>query len=78
MSTWIELRCEDRGGDNEECHSDSNHGPMAMAEDTRVSVLHVFKLIHKAALEDGWKRYRDGWVCPECKKIRDNKKGEQP
>lgn len=70
MATWMEIRCERRGSGKphgpERCLSDDNAGPMEMADDTRESVLTVLKLINDQARESGWKKTREGWVCPAC------------
>lgn len=66
MATWIEFRCEKRGGDNQGCLSDKNDGPMEMACDTNASVLEVMALLRSVAKKEGWKRTSDGWVCPNC------------
>jgi hypothetical protein len=69
MSTWIEMRCEDRGttaSRKRGCLSDVNDGPMGMAGDTQDSVLQTLRSLHAKATEQGWKRMQQGWVCPRC------------
>lgn len=72
MATWIELRCENRGTktadgpDGQRCWSDENTGPMDMANDTRESLLETMRGLEKDARDLGWKKTREGWVCPHC------------
>lgn len=77
MGTWIEYRCENRTEPSAEgpgikigdrCLSSDNAGPMAMADDTRASVLEVIRELDEEALESGWKKTRSGWICPFCVK----------
>lgn len=63
MGTWIELRCEKRGDD---CYSAVNNGPMDMAGDTIASVLDTLSILAKEARAAGWKKTREGWICPAC------------
>ncbi|MFJ7794363.1 hypothetical protein [Pseudomonas sp. NPDC096950] len=74
MATWIEYRCENRfnksSGDslpeNERCYSHDNRGPMEMAEDTRASVIETLQQLDDEARSGGWKKTREGWLCPFC------------
>lgn len=74
MATWIEIRCERRGGGKlyfiqgnyVTCRSDTNDGPMEMAEDNQKSVLAVLRVLDAEAKASGWKKTKDGWVCPLC------------
>lgn len=77
MGTWIELRCEKHGpatgfGLDDRCYSDTNHGPMGMAADTRKSVADTLKDLEQEARRGGWKRTRFGWVCPHCAALPSN------
>lgn len=70
MSVWMELRCASRGLDiprTQQCWSDKNTGPMDLAADDRRSVSMVASQLFHEAKEGGWKRTREGWVCPNCK-----------
>lgn len=76
MATWIEIRCENRGKASGEeaaptkrCYSDDNIGPMQMAEDNRASLLETMRFMEKDAQDDGWKKTKEGWVCPFCAKL---------
>lgn len=69
MATWIEFRCEYRGTseyNKGECWSDSNAGPMGMADDANADILGVLAGLRAEAKESGWVRRAAGWVCPEC------------
>lgn len=75
MGTWIEIRCENRSNSNSEgrglkvgdrCYSHDNAGPMEMANDTRTSVTETLKSLDEDARSDGWKKTREGWICPFC------------
>jgi hypothetical protein len=73
MSTWMELRCEMRTDlppqerfSPGRCWSHDNAGPMGMAHDSAASVARVFASLGRDAVKAGWKRTRDGWVCPGC------------
>ena len=77
MGTWIEFRCEKRGGrtgylETERCWSDTNSGPMEMAEDTRASVIETLRLLEKQARSSGWKKTKEGWICPHCAELPSN------
>lgn len=73
MSTWIEFRCEikgacfDKPSDVGKCWSNNNVGPMDMALDTRKSVVETIQSMEKDAVNTGWVKTKDGWVCPFCK-----------
>lgn len=72
MGTWIELRCENRGTKTAEgpegrrCWSDDNSGPMGMAIDNRSSLIETMQQLEEDARDLGWKKTREGWVCPYC------------
>jgi hypothetical protein len=68
MATWIELRCERRGRNNSKCHSNVNSGPMDLSADTRRAVIETLRDIERDAIKGGWRKLRDGWVCPACLK----------
>lgn len=77
MATWIELRCENRAYPSSEgrglnvgdrCLSHDNAGPMEMAGDTRANILETVRELEAEARKDGWKKTREGWVCPFCVK----------
>lgn len=70
MAIWIELRCEDRGGDNPDCDSDSNNDPGGLANDNQQSALYILGRVAKEAKACGWKKTKDGWICPKCAAIR--------
>ena len=70
MAIWMELRCELRGDGRREsddrCLSDDNTGPHGMALDScRSASLSATELFEEAKI-DGWKRTKEGWVCPNC------------
>lgn len=69
MAVWLELRCDVRG---RRCYSDMNNGPMALAKHSRAKVSLVLRNLETEACLDGWKRTREGLVCPVCAK----RKGE--
>ena len=50
------------------CYSLDNIGPMDMAEDNRASLLETMRFLEQEARGDGWKKTKDGWVCPFCAK----------
>ncbi|MNJ50795.1 hypothetical protein D3C77_460820 [compost metagenome] len=74
MGIWIEYRCENRteesSGDSlpemERCWSHDNRGPMEMASDNRAGVVAVLKALDEEARHLGWKKTREGWICPFC------------
>ncbi|MBX8914269.1 hypothetical protein [Enterobacter ludwigii] len=70
MAIWMELRCERRGEGRSSrenpCFSDENSGPMLMADDTKKGVSVVAGDLFEEARIDGWKRLKEGWVCPNC------------
>lgn len=75
MGTWIEIRCENRSEPSAEgrgikvgdrCYSHDNSGPMDMASDTRASVAETLRFLNEDARESGWKKTREGWICPFC------------
>lgn len=77
MATWIEFRCENRTEPSSEgrginvgdrCLSHDNVGPMDTANDSRVSILETIRFLEKEARDGGWKKTREGWICPFCVK----------
>jgi hypothetical protein len=74
MAIWIEYRCENRfnesSGDrlpeHKRCFSHDNTGPMEMADDTRASVVETLQILDEEARRSGWKKKREGWICPFC------------
>lgn len=64
MSIWLEIRCERRT--NPGCFSDANHGPMQLSSDDNASVLSSVRDMRKDAKGAGWKKLREGLVCPAC------------
>ena len=76
MSIWVEFRCERRlsapanvsptGVVGSRCWSHDNRGPMYMAADDQRSVLALLRELAREARAMGWKRTREGWVCPHC------------
>jgi hypothetical protein len=72
MALWIEVRC-DRHLPG--CYSDKNHGPMSLAGNSRVSLLHHAKRLGEDAVKEGWKRCVGGLICPSC---RMEGKGRKP
>jgi hypothetical protein len=42
---------------------------MEMAADDQRSVLSALRWIFREAKDGGWKRTRDGWICPHCASI---------
>lgn len=72
MATWLELRCEMReetfadGDYDGRCWSHDNRGPMDMADDNRASLLETIRAMEEAGRSIGWKKTREGWVCPFC------------
>ncbi len=73
MPVWMELRCDARSTPDAErregdqrCWSHRNAGPMDLAADDQRSVLSVTRDLFAAAKAGGWKRTRDGWICPAC------------
>lgn len=79
MSTWLEIRCEDRheewsdtskwrddGPGRHRCMSHDNTGPMQMAGDTADSVRRAYADLRVEAQSSGWVRMAHGWVCPYC------------
>lgn len=65
MCTWIELRC-DRRNENPTCMSNENAGPMELGGDTVREISMTLKAITKDARDSGWKKTKEGWVCPRC------------
>ena len=64
---WIEIRCANRCEDNGNCWSHENCGPMyGSAKDTQKSVKEVVRELAKEAVDSGWKKQKDEWVCPSC------------
>lgn len=74
MGIWIEYRCENRTNDSSgeslremhRCWSHDNRGPMDMAEDNRARVAEVLTALDDEARSLGWKKTREGWICPFC------------
>lgn len=79
MGTWIEFRCENRSEASADgaswpgkrCWSHDNEGPMDMALDTRASVVETLQGMERHAIASGWKKTRDGWICPFCAQQRE-------
>ena len=70
MGTWIEIRCEAQKpprSHHNRCWSFDNSGPHGMASDTQEAILRAVRDLNREAARTGWKRTRDGWVCPHCK-----------
>ena len=65
MCTFIELRCN-RRNDNPDCHSNENDDPMELSGDSLEDIRETLKLIAQDARASGWKKLREGWVCPRC------------
>ncbi len=76
MGIWIEFRCEDRteewanGRPNHRCWSNDNAGPMDMASDNMQSIRETVSALSDDARRSGWKKTRNGWICPHCAKAR--------
>ncbi|EDC3150258.1 hypothetical protein GAE18_19015 [Salmonella enterica] len=66
----MELRCERRGegrsSRDKPCLSDENNDPMLMAGDTKKSAALAAGELFEEAKKDGWERYKEGWICPNC------------
>lgn len=73
MGIFMELRCELRGEGLPEssgvrCWSDDNEGPMAHGFSSKKGAADCYGEIVRQAKEAGWKKKKDGWVCPNCLK----------
>lgn len=73
MGIFMELRCEGRGDGRDKysgtrCISDDNNGPHSFCDDTLKSTSIGWRDIQAEAKADGWKKLKDGWVCPNCLK----------
>lgn len=73
MAIFMELRCELRGDGRWEhsgtrCWSDDNDGPHSFGSDSKKSAADCYGEIVKQAKECGWKKRKEGWVCPNCLK----------
>jgi len=75
MGIWLEIRCENLANPSskrqpdaweKQCFSHTNSGPMAMAGDTKTSVIQTLRTIEIAARETGWLKTKYGWICPYC------------
>lgn len=66
MATWIEFRCEMRSRTTTDCWSHSNSGPMGLACDDLASIKALLADLRREAIGTGWRRTKDGWVCPAC------------
>lgn len=84
MGFWMELRCESRTDavldtdPAQQCWSHVNQGPMQEASDSQASVLSAYRDLAAEARSTGWKRTRQGWICPFCAKVtatRDSAEG---
>ncbi len=67
MSIWMELRC-DGDGTADHCWSNKNNGPMESAPHHRDRLWATVRRLEAAGLREGWRRTRDGWLCPVCAK----------
>jgi hypothetical protein len=47
---------------------------MEMAGDTKASILDTVRELEAEARKDGWKKTREGWVCPFCVKALNSAK----
>ena len=71
MGIWIEFRCELRvvsAGETEgkRCWSQDNTGPMGLSSDDQKSVLWNLRELGREAKAAGWRRTKEGWICPYC------------
>ena len=74
MSFWIEMRCAARDTETQakDCWSKQSEGPMEIANHTNADVLLTLKLLREDARQCGWKLTKEGWICEECAKHRQN------
>lgn len=75
MGIWIELRCDAREqptgyAPKERCFSAVNDGPSGMVDHRVASALSLLRRLEKDAKALGWKKTREGWVCPHCASVR--------
>lgn len=64
MSWWLELHCDAGGigGHFPDCASFKHDHPMAGSSNLE----NLKKHLSSSAKEIGWKKTRQGWVCPKC------------
>lgn len=60
MPTQIEIRCAKR------CDS---AGPIQVAPDDKTSLCGALATLSRLARCAGWRRTREGWVCPACVRV---------
>jgi hypothetical protein len=48
------------------CWSNNMAGPMELCAEDHASVAMTIRDMNADAKKCGWKRLREGWVCPEC------------
>ena len=78
MSIWVEIRCENRGN-NDDCPSNRNQGPMGNFNDTMAGVENGYRILATEATKEGWRRFDKpcyiagrsvkGWVCQDCQDL---------
>jgi len=79
MGYWIEIHCDIKSfgppGElhlNGWCSNESTSYPMGMAKSTRASYFKALKYLTEQAKGWGWKKTREGWICPNCQKYRED------
>lgn len=70
MAIFMELRCEGRGGESKECHSNQNADYQTLALESGKSVSEAFAFLKRRALGSGWVLRSGGFYCPECAKVK--------
>lgn len=69
MPIWIEIRCSVFNLQGLRCWSADNNGPMQASGEGKMSIRSTLVNLNTEAKRTGWRRTRDGWVCPACVKV---------
>jgi len=75
MAIWIEIHCDVRWGGPCEpgrlepfCATNNGDNPGALSSNPLARVHRALTNIKADAIERGWKKTKEGWVCPGCQK----------
>jgi hypothetical protein len=81
MSFWLELHC-DKLCDGKidymaACRTHRNDNPAIGSLNTCSALLATKKHVEKSARSGGWKKTKDGWICPGCQRYGDKPERER-
>jgi hypothetical protein len=66
---WVEIRCLESV--SPDCFSAANNGPADTVSHVRAVMIRQVRKLEQEAVSDGWKRVKQGVICPECVKALD-------